>query len=824
MSTDRRQFRRFETLLIVEITPHDERSSYFLGITKNVSLEGFIFESQNYDLQKGDILEFRLKHPKNGLSVPVLGEIIWNREMRFECYSGVRFHKFDNASKSRVFELISADSVEQLGQAVPGEGDRSIPKRNGKSEQNNGAGEETIANIIGEAAIHSDTNQAGTNGSRRETAPPIIAAREESPLDVELPERDDIEAAAGNGNSQTAAEGEKNLISQADTPGAAVAHTSSRRKTRGQRTSSPFAITFFFALCIGAALVLLLPGTIRNKYLPPVPAAPFTGDNDALTPNDSPLSQAPPGESQESYDHTADMELIPADTTLPGYDQREDLPGTAGNADHVPIEGSAFHEQHGPVLGSQNPQADTMPLPPLEMNTAASTAPAQQNNVPERGTRDAISRENSAAVVEKKEEDIQKESTSSVKEEKPSAPSTGGSISAAPAVTETEKGLKHATAQDGNVKASEKPRDTPEKKISDEMSQKPHLVQETDVPAVNKPLTGQTVSSSAEPGSGEIHAAEKRYPDPAKRRRAVKPLKTEQPVVESTPVVKPESPEIKKTPPDEIDGKAPVRFADAESARTEKGPDSEAAPAHDEPKSGDSGVDEEPAHKKTSAGKQEMPKIALVLESSQTDAPGSGNHPELSDAYLAKHFSMYVDHFDDNSNNWDLFDIGAASARIEKGFYHIENKKPGGALIVLHYRPFPHDTDFVIETAIKAMDGREKSSFGFLFGARDARDNYSFQVSENRYFSVKNYTRGIPSQLTGGKITDASALNGSLIRLRIVKEDTHIRFFINNVYAAEVSNLVFYGSKIGFIVEGQLHIAVDYTRSYIRRSDDEHLN
>jgi hypothetical protein len=81
MSLDRRQFKRFETLLIVEISSQKEDSSYFFGITKNVSFEGFIFESQNYDLQTGDIFEFRLKHPQSKLSVPVLGEVVWNREI-----------------------------------------------------------------------------------------------------------------------------------------------------------------------------------------------------------------------------------------------------------------------------------------------------------------------------------------------------------------------------------------------------------------------------------------------------------------------------------------------------------------------------------------------------------------------------------------------------------------------------------------------------------------------------------------------------------------------------------------------------------------------
>jgi hypothetical protein len=109
MPRDRRQFNRFDALLIVELSSRMDDAKYFFGLTKNISFEGFVFESQNYDLKQGDVLEFRLRHPHKDISVSLMGEILWKRETGFECETGVKFVKIDSEARSRIFELVSTD-------------------------------------------------------------------------------------------------------------------------------------------------------------------------------------------------------------------------------------------------------------------------------------------------------------------------------------------------------------------------------------------------------------------------------------------------------------------------------------------------------------------------------------------------------------------------------------------------------------------------------------------------------------------------------------------------------------------------------------------
>lgn len=109
MHFERRRYNRFNIFLIVDIESLYDDRPYFLGLTRNISYDGFTFESQNYDLNPGDILQFTLKHPHRDISVKVNGRLVWKNETGFECITGVRFINLDDSTKSRIFELISSD-------------------------------------------------------------------------------------------------------------------------------------------------------------------------------------------------------------------------------------------------------------------------------------------------------------------------------------------------------------------------------------------------------------------------------------------------------------------------------------------------------------------------------------------------------------------------------------------------------------------------------------------------------------------------------------------------------------------------------------------
>jgi hypothetical protein len=175
---------------------------------------------------------------------------------------------------------------------------------------------------------------------------------------------------------------------------------------------------------------------------------------------------------------------------------------------------------------------------------------------------------------------------------------------------------------------------------------------------------------------------------------------------------------------------------------------------------------------------------------------------------------IYRTQFDNNEDKtWEIFNTTMASARIEDGHYYIENKSETGKYVTLNAYDFPLDRKFILEVAMKTVRASGNHSYGFVMGAKDAGNNYTFQISSNGFYSIKRYYKGAPQELSGGRIKDMVFQKNSYNTLKLEKQGSTIRFYINDNYVGEVSDLSPPGKKMGFIVEGKSEVAVDYTRT-----------
>ena len=105
--TRRRKFNRFDGSLFIEFRPLKEVSSYFLGLTKNISCEGFSFTFQNVALEPGQRLQFKLKHPRSNLMLSFLGDVIWHEQKDIKYSAGVKFCDVKKKNKKLILKLIS---------------------------------------------------------------------------------------------------------------------------------------------------------------------------------------------------------------------------------------------------------------------------------------------------------------------------------------------------------------------------------------------------------------------------------------------------------------------------------------------------------------------------------------------------------------------------------------------------------------------------------------------------------------------------------------------------------------------------------------------
>jgi hypothetical protein len=842
MPTDRRQFKRFETLLIVEIGPQQESTPYFFGITKDISFEGFIFESQNYDLQPGDIFEFRLKHPKNDLSVPVFGKIVWNRETKFECHSGVRFHVLDNETKGKMFTLISSDMTEGDRYASLVEEFRSTTEQNEKAAPDGEEREGMISDITGPAATCKNEILIDQGDMRSGGFAPVNSGKYRDDRDAQPDEMSGAGKSVTIDNQRPHTQKKEGKSIRENKSRASAGPVSARRNGHRKRTSYALSAAVFSALIIVTALILFVPNTIREKIIPPSFSNMFIEITDSMNsgggapvPRETDVSEPPPALIGQSESLPEDTERTAEDRALAGAGVQMERNGHEESSDHDSIVADARSKDLPVAERATGGEGVIGPSPEANAvsdSTAVSTEVQLARAVEEKGvghitlkdSGDTNMHKSEAAGNGEEKEEVRQNGTIDRKELKPvtKAGKTGktGEKIDQPV---NKKRAKRSPGQEKVNTVSSKKTDALSETVQEKSGvQEDVTLQKPDGESGNAPEKRKTAVThhreKTEAVQMEVNASGSRDGDGG---RIIEHMKEPEPGVRNDAVVKKMAGSVKqgtaekftdgKADPEAVIGKRGERIQISEEKPAATGSELKTRDVEDLP-SGD--------RSKKSAGTEGTPRIALVVRHNPENVPAvKEKAPEITDEYLKKYFTAYMDPFDDNSNKWDVFDIGAASSRIEEGFYHIENKKQGGALIVLHYYRFPHESDFVIETAIRAISGTDGNSFGLIFGAKDARNNYSFQVRENKYYALKTYRRGVSKQVTAGKISDLYGNNNASVLLKIVKQADGIYFYINNRYVDKASNLKFYGDRVGFIVEGKSHIAIDYTRSYVRKAD-----
>ncbi|RJQ46310.1 MAG: hypothetical protein C4538_06830 [Nitrospiraceae bacterium] len=183
-------------------------------------------------------------------------------------------------------------------------------------------------------------------------------------------------------------------------------------------------------------------------------------------------------------------------------------------------------------------------------------------------------------------------------------------------------------------------------------------------------------------------------------------------------------------------------------------------------------------------------------------------------ASAKKHIRVFEESFNNNNaDNWEIFDTSAAAAHIKQGAYHIRNKRPAGAHIVLHQYGFPLNSDLTHEASLRLVQSSGRYSYGIVIGAEDGRNNITFQVDSAGRYRVRQYQDGVARELGGGFAKSFVNVRNAINTLKVVRETNNISFYINGIHVDDAAGISFRGSKAGFIVEGDSEIAVEKTRS-----------
>ncbi len=186
---------------------------------------------------------------------------------------------------------------------------------------------------------------------------------------------------------------------------------------------------------------------------------------------------------------------------------------------------------------------------------------------------------------------------------------------------------------------------------------------------------------------------------------------------------------------------------------------------------------------------------------------------------------LFEESFNSNSNNWEIFNTNMASAQIKNGEYRIENKRKKGPHIIFARQTLPSDSDFVTEASIKTernasnysyglvVKNSDNRSYGLVTGAKDTLNNYAFKIKEDGSYSITRSHNGTSQEIAGGNVRNSGLNQNAVNTLKIVRQGNNMKFYINDNFIHEISNLSFFGNKTGFIVEGESKIAVEKIRT-----------
>jgi len=105
--TRRRKFKRFNSSFFIEVRPLHGVVSYCLGLTNNISYEGFSFSSQNCILEPGQRVQLKLMHHRSKSIIYFHGDVIWQEQRDMKCMAGVKFCDYKKRIHKIMLEVIS---------------------------------------------------------------------------------------------------------------------------------------------------------------------------------------------------------------------------------------------------------------------------------------------------------------------------------------------------------------------------------------------------------------------------------------------------------------------------------------------------------------------------------------------------------------------------------------------------------------------------------------------------------------------------------------------------------------------------------------------
>ncbi len=100
--TEQRKFLRFPVNLKIEVKKENKN---FPGFLKDFSREGICCFFEEFDFNKGDILELKVQRPNKDIFIPAIGKIRWKKRVDNGWEVGMEFKDIPPPIKGEILEF-----------------------------------------------------------------------------------------------------------------------------------------------------------------------------------------------------------------------------------------------------------------------------------------------------------------------------------------------------------------------------------------------------------------------------------------------------------------------------------------------------------------------------------------------------------------------------------------------------------------------------------------------------------------------------------------------------------------------------------------------
>jgi hypothetical protein len=175
--------------------------------------------------------------------------------------------------------------------------------------------------------------------------------------------------------------------------------------------------------------------------------------------------------------------------------------------------------------------------------------------------------------------------------------------------------------------------------------------------------------------------------------------------------------------------------------------------------------------------------------------------------------AILSENFDNNKNGWAEMSFEDGEFAIKNGFYHFEHKRMRGAWVNSIPVNIPTDVSYEIIAGFKTVRSIDMWSFGLVWGKDDNSNQYEFTINKGGEYCIEKQEGETQTSLAYKRWIASSAIvkgDGAVNELKVISNGTELIFYINNTKVQELSYEKPYGNQVGFKINQNQKIAIDY--------------